>query len=117
MKIIELLNKIANKEALPIKIKYENNIYEYKGLDYFCEETHKWFFTEGLDELMLDLNDEMEIIEEEEFEDIENFDPMTFYKIDEELCRKVLTKHDYIISKLIANQNKIIKKPKETERS
>ena len=29
IKIIDLLNKIANKEQVPEKIKYENKIWEY----------------------------------------------------------------------------------------
>jgi len=125
MKIIELLNKIANKEELPIKIKYENNIYEYKGLDYFCEEIHKWFFTEGFDKLMLDLNDDIKIISSEEYEKIEKL------PIEEEYMRSILEPAKLIrekkyygtlvdialkINELIDNQNEINKKLKETER-
>ena len=66
MKIIDLLNKIANEEELPKKIKFENDIYEYEnnecgyvreenGIYYmFLNEIGNWF-----------LNDEVEIIEEE----------------------------------------------------
>lgn len=34
MKIIELLNKIANGENFPKKIKFDNKIYEYRAVDY-----------------------------------------------------------------------------------
>ena len=33
MKIIDLLNKIANGEEVPKKIKYKNKIYEWKEYD------------------------------------------------------------------------------------
>lgn len=32
IKVIELLNKIANGEEMPKKIKYDNHIYEYKKI-------------------------------------------------------------------------------------
>lgn len=71
MKIIDLLNKIANKEDVPKKIKYNGCIYELhnrvrhfynyknnKGV-YFEDE---WFLTNIL-------NDEIEIIEDTPKED------------------------------------------------
>ena len=66
MKIIDLLNKIANDEEIPKKIKFENDIYEYEnkecgyvreenGIYYmFMNEIGNWY-----------LNDEVEILEEE----------------------------------------------------
>lgn len=45
MKVIELLNKIANGEEVPNRIKYEKHIYEYEEGTYI-------------------LNNELEIIEE-----------------------------------------------------
>ena len=67
MKVIDLLNKIANGEEVPKKIKINNVIYEYRGYMYWTENANyqdienylfgKWNFKI--------LNDEVEIIEEE----------------------------------------------------
>lgn len=62
MKIIDLLNKIANGEEVPKKIKYDYNEWEYdeKAKTYYCGTCtllNKYKF--------LYLNDEVEIIEEE----------------------------------------------------
>jgi len=67
MKIIDLLNKIANGEEKP-KIKFNNSIYEYHDKEhgycryyhdntYICLETDYYWFDI--------LNDEVEILEEE----------------------------------------------------
>ena len=66
IKIIDLLNKIANGEEVPKKIKIKNVIYEYRGYMYCTEKANyqdiedylfgKWNFNI--------LNDEAEIIEE-----------------------------------------------------
>lgn len=68
MKVIDLLNKIANGEELPKKIKYNNKIYSAKGnaienfVDY-CSEEDEWCFNHYV--RYENLNDEVEIIEEE----------------------------------------------------
>ena len=63
MKIIDLLNKIANNEELPKKIKWQGHIYEYSNFDRFYYKNswsmYRDFYTEGNC-----LNDEVEIIEE-----------------------------------------------------
>lgn len=66
IKIIDLLNKIANNEEVPEKIKIKNVIYEYRGYMYCTEKANyqniedylfgKWNFNI--------LNDYAEIIEE-----------------------------------------------------
>ncbi len=43
MKIIDLLNKIANKEEVPKKIKVHNTIYEWK----YKEEAYWWSSEDG----------------------------------------------------------------------
>lgn len=70
IKIIDLLNKIANGEKLPEKIVYEDNVY-YLGKNMVDLHTYQ---TEGsatrrklsliIDNECLDLNDEIEIIKE-----------------------------------------------------
>ena len=73
IKIIELYNKIANREELPRKIKFEGNIYKLlPTINYFCEETNQWL-TNILHfaSLSNSLNFEVEIIEDEQEIDIQ----------------------------------------------
>ena len=70
IKIIDLLNKIANNEEVPKKIKYKDNVY-YLGKNMVDLHTYQ---TEGsnttrklsliIDNEYLNLNDEVEILEE-----------------------------------------------------
>ena len=66
IKIIDLLNKIANGEEVPEKIKYEGKEFEYNEYqeDYFNKE----YMIGVLDKIRLfnHLNNEVEIIEEEQ---------------------------------------------------
>ena len=63
IKIIDLLNKIANGEEVPKKIKWLGQIYEYSNSNRFYYQNswsmYRDFYTEGNC-----LNDEVEIIEE-----------------------------------------------------
>ena len=67
IKIIDLLNKIANKEQVPEKIKYNNKIWEYDvySNDYKGEDI--WLFEELFEyrRTIEFINDEVEIIEEQ----------------------------------------------------
>jgi len=66
MKIIDLLNKIANGEEVPKKIKYDDIIYEYdydeKNYTYFFIDNHNYLFDEEITQI---LDDKVEILEEE----------------------------------------------------
>lgn len=71
MKIIDLLNKIANGEEVPKKIKVNKILFEYQGDDYLYkdkDEKEYWLFSTGYTDKFkwLDsaLNTEVEIIEE-----------------------------------------------------
>lgn len=68
MKIIDLLNKIANKEEVPMKIKLNNEIYSYTNDDYKTSN-EKWLFSESYTDKTAWLDDflrlEIEIIEED----------------------------------------------------
>ena len=69
MKIIELLNKIANGEEVPKKIKttyndYSYTIWEYNGIDYMNKD-NDYLFEIHTRINKNDLNEEIEIIEEE----------------------------------------------------
>ena len=68
IKIIDLLNKIANGEEVPKRIKYNNKIYIAKGnaienfVDY-CNAEDEWCFNHYV--RYENLNDEVEILEDE----------------------------------------------------
>ena len=64
MKIIDLLNKIANGEEVPKKIKYCGVYYYWTGFNYENNEADDvlfWFYVYSEEHL----NDEVEIIEED----------------------------------------------------
>lgn len=71
MKIIELLNKIANGEEVPKKIKFYGKYYiwydnEYTGNEGYCLEPLKADSNSFLEiNTLYDLNKEVEIIEED----------------------------------------------------
>lgn len=73
MKIIDLLNKIANGEEVPEKIKVNEIIFEYQGDDYLFKDKNNynkehWLFSDGYTDkfqwLDIFLTTEIEIIEE-----------------------------------------------------
>ena len=67
MRVIDLLNKIANGEEVPRKFKYENItfIYNDEAVEYFDEkEGNSFNYTFDLTDHDV-LNDEIEIIEED----------------------------------------------------
>ena len=64
IKIIDLLNKIANGEEIPKKIKFENDIYIHiDNYCYHCEETNL-ILSDRIFAEYSKLNDYVEIIEE-----------------------------------------------------
>lgn len=67
MKIIDLLNKIANGEEIPKKIKFENYIYIWRNdqKDYFCKQINHSLESIIGEYLFCNLNLEVEIIEED----------------------------------------------------
>ena len=66
MKVIDLLNKIANGEEVPKRIKYRYHIYEYEdGYDFVCDDLELPYFAENYCNDYEDLNSEVEIIEED----------------------------------------------------
>ena len=83
IKIIDLINKIANKDEVPNGIKKEGKTYKYNGSweDYYCELDDVYFFQTMLcrnKDMSLILNDEVEIIEEEkEIETIDMSSPIS----------------------------------------
>lgn len=65
IKIIDLLNKIANGGKVPKKIKYEDDIYIHiDNYCYYCDKTNL-ILSDRIFAEYSKLNDEVEIIEEE----------------------------------------------------
>lgn len=74
IKIIDLLNKIANGEEVPIKINYHGDLYVWSKERQFYELENKNFIYLSFE--TKELNDEVEIIEEQEEIDIQSIKEM-----------------------------------------
>lgn len=104
MKIIDLLNKIANGEEIPKKIKYRDKIWEYtstvkgRGYQYYSIPYEEWKTLQNQVYLEECLNDEAEIIEEpkkiERCKGYEDFDCM------DELIEHLREKIDTLIDEV-----------------
>lgn len=111
--IIELINKIANREEVPQKIKYIDKIYIYteENQDYLDTEDEFYLlgYTFGNLSTRNFINDKVEILEEDkDIEElkIENDNPTHFYIRDEKGTKCGMTKH----SKMIAEKlNEVIR--------
>lgn len=108
IKIIDLLNKIANGEDVPYKIIYDGKIYiYYEAYAGYYEEGFAGIYNNKLltfknEQYYKVLNDEVEILDEEDgFEDIDYYDLDNFKYIHKQMKR------------IIKNQKKIIERLKE----
>lgn len=114
IKIIDLLNKIANGEEVPKKIKYNDDEYIHIGnYCYFCEETNEILSQNTYAEFSR-LNDEVEILDEEEFETIDEL-LIEYDDGDIGINKKYISSQQSeifakSINQLIKNQKKIIQK-------
>lgn len=71
MKIIDLLNKIANGEEVPKKIKFQDDEFNYQNeIDYVCGT--RYLFEEFVRITPEDLNKEIEIIENKKIKKIKS---------------------------------------------
>ena len=121
MKIIELLNKIANGEEIPKKIKYLNRIYEYKyttyGTGYLYEDKgiKYWFSEDALSDSAEELNYEVEIIEDEEEIDIQNIEEIVG-NTDVRMNNKEISAEDYFytITNIVLSINELKNKQNES---
>lgn len=119
MKIIELLNKIANEEEMPKKIKYGCNeyVFDTRIRDYIYiakEGSVPRYFIDLL--RCKDLNDEVEIIQESEDIDIQNIDELDVSEkaTYQDEARYIAIENRFVINELIRAvkqlDNKINKK-------
>lgn len=99
MKIIDLLNNIANGKKVPAKIKFKNNIFRYSGCNYYCDEMMTTLF--NIYSLSI-LNENVEIIEDKKIGYIEGRIKNWKHYI-EDRCFRVQPLED-----LELNQNEIV---------
>ena len=99
MKVIDLLNKIANNEEVPLKIKVKGYEYRQSNGQFWCDETEMYLIDNCTS--IYQLNDEIEIIEEDKkIEKLESFvlasdDPM-LTKVIAMIANKIGEIIDYI---------------------
>ena len=122
IKMIDLLYKIANGEEAPKKIRYFGEEFKLaKDNEYYSVYSSRPLISYfGEDYLRAELNDEVEILDEEEFEDIYNFCWNENYlfsnrqtgmtKEDRRLLDSNFKDIHDTINKLIKNQKKIIER-------
>ena len=129
IKIIDLLNKIANNEEVPKKIRYDGNDY------YFCNHCEIYEVIESselcgkdLYNLLDNLNDKVEIIEEDNKTEYENVEEINYVGCKVEINiigikelfntdSPVVTEHCIDkINQLIRNQKKLIDELKENKK-
>lgn len=114
MKIIDLLNKIANGEETPKKIKYRNKIWERtltingRGYQYYSELHQEWRTLQNQVYLEECLNDEVEIIEAPK--KIEKLELESGKIDDKEFLAKYITHNRYKINELIDEINNLKEK-------
>ena len=109
MKIIDLLNKIANGEEIPKMIKYKSKTYSYDELERDYENytsTNDWLFESYL--ITKILNDEVEIIEAPK--KIEKLELESGKIDDKEFLAKYITHNRYKINELIDEINNLKEK-------
>ncbi len=112
MRVIDLLNKIANQKEIPIKVKWNYHIYTYdEHYDDYFEETTGLFQNEMSDGMLFkSLNDKVEIIEEDkEIEEIkiEQDSATHFYIRNEHGTKCGLTTHSRLIAEKL---NEVIRR-------
>ena len=114
MKIINLLNKIANGEEVPKMIKYKGDIYIWGNTSKKYYEQERNYVYVSFD--TYELNDEIEIIEEVEDKEYEDIEEITIrektigFPNGEWTARNMDKAFSHKINALIRNQKKIIER-------
>ena len=122
IRVIDLLNKIANGEEVPKKFKYDNYvfIYDNKKKDYIYKYGNVSYFDDyigdiyHMEDILEFLSYEVEILDEEEFETIEEL-LIEYDDGDIGINKKYISSQQSeifakSINQLIKNQKKIIQK-------
>ena len=119
IKVIDLLNMISKGEEVPKRIRLFGDEFKIEDNEYYSVYTSELLISYfGEDYLRAELNDEIEILDEEEFEDIEELkldgDFGGDFLINDEGNKCHISSHDKTIvrriNKVIKNQKKIIER-------
>ena len=128
IRVIDLLNKIANGEDVPELIEYNGENYIFQNKDYKNEDRDLYLFSEETPDITAALNDEVKIIET--IEEQEEIDIQSIEELDENFTyienhssglgiEKVLNKAEIElvnkINKLVQAVKQLDKKIKEKE--
>ena len=117
IKVIDLLNKIANGEELPENIKYDNTIWQYNKAktDYYQDigSTKLYFFAELVVYNKNWLNDTVEIIEEQEDIDIQEIIGLDLEKYQFDITDEFAVDITLKINQLLDAVKQLDKKTKE----
>jgi len=119
IKVIDLLNKIANEEEMSKYIKYDNTTWEYikETSDYRdTGSTRLYFFSDFIVYNANWLNDEVEIIEEQQDIDIQEIKVLPEYKDVDSYDTNSIRYNRYSINKLIQAVKQLDRKIKEKEK-
>lgn len=126
IKVIDLINKIANGEEVPYKVKYNGIIFTYnssnkQGLKYVDLNKENEVFYRYLTGVVNKLTDEVEIIEEQEEIDIQKLNEnIKYYNIighseNEKMLFNMIQDTANRINKLVQAVKQLDKKIKEKE--
>lgn len=114
IRVIDLLNKIANGEEVPYKVKYNGIIFTYnssnkQGLKYVDLNKENEVFYRYLTGVVNKLTDEVEIIEEQEEIDIQSIEEIKDVFIENSSCGED-------VKYLARKYNEILKWAKQLEK-
>ena len=106
IRVIDLLNKIANGEEVPEKIKYKNELYVFNKNTETIDDLYRLNHEEGIDWLShanVLLDDTVEIIEEEPEINIQSIEEQG------QFCNLIgLTENEEILWKMIQSNANVI---------
>lgn len=114
MKIIDLLNKMANGENVPDKIRYRNCIFEKtegQGISPDYVNNENTFFLEYVSNETDSLNEIVELIEDEEI-DIQNIEELDTHTFDSNI-RTITIQNRNKINEIIKMFNQVIKRTRK----
>ena len=111
IRVIDLLNKIANGEEVPYKVKYNGIIFTYnssnkQGLKYVDLNKENEVFYRYLTGVVNKLTDEVEIIEEQEEIDIQSIEEI----------EPAMNGNAYVIDNKTWTLNQVIKAVKQLDK-
>ena len=86
IRVIDLLNKIANGEEVPKQIEYRANLYRLDEDKNYRDVVDGSYFVEDLSFNLANLSDEVQIIEEQEEIDIQSIEEIKDVFIENSSC-------------------------------